>query len=354
MKQINGTVTLAFLEEDNKQRVIFRIVPLCTREGLLFRDNQSEFPDEGSLRVVPDKREQSTFKERMRAMGSLCAISLGTDGKELAKVRVNRNYDPAQSEKNQYAIYSDVISEFAPNGVFEVLDLSLGGCSAQRLDAVLTPMVLLQQSKVLYGPVPVDEAQAAAGSLSSLRPFGNDHFLLHTVTLPDQSAHAVYWDPDATINWRQRRGTLRRKAEAELKASAAPRENPVEATRPVSTPTEAARPVLSAKTEPTATAAAPAPATPAPVPETTKKPPVKETPPKSAGEKNAVSSDLPIGTRLDILDSTISFEQQLDQLDQPLSKSANRLSSAQEPMAPPAGGPTRFCGTPLLLSLIHI
>ena len=68
MKQINGTITLSFLEEDNQQRVIFRVVPLCTREGAVFRDKTVEFPDQGSLRIVPDKREQSTFKERMRAM----------------------------------------------------------------------------------------------------------------------------------------------------------------------------------------------------------------------------------------------------------------------------------------------
>ena len=34
MKDINGTVTLAYVEEDNKQRVIFRVIPLCTREGV--------------------------------------------------------------------------------------------------------------------------------------------------------------------------------------------------------------------------------------------------------------------------------------------------------------------------------
>ena len=118
MKQINGTITLAFLEEDNQQRVIFRVVPLCTREGIVFREKNVDFPDQGSLRIVPDKREQSTFKERMRAMGCLCAIHLCSEGKELAKVRQNRNYDPGQGENNQFAIYSDVICEFADDGVF--------------------------------------------------------------------------------------------------------------------------------------------------------------------------------------------------------------------------------------------
>ena len=76
MKEMNGTVTLAFVEEDNKQRVIFRVFPLCTREGEMMLGNKELFPDDGSLRIVPDKREQSTFKERMREIGGLCAINL--------------------------------------------------------------------------------------------------------------------------------------------------------------------------------------------------------------------------------------------------------------------------------------
>ena len=99
MKEINGTITLAFVEEDNKQRVIFRVIPLCTREGGTFHGGAEEFPDEGSLRIVPDKREQSTFKERMREIDGLCVIQLTSEGKELMKVRQNRNYAPDQGER---------------------------------------------------------------------------------------------------------------------------------------------------------------------------------------------------------------------------------------------------------------
>ena len=62
MKDINGTVTLAYVEEDNKQRVIFRVIPLCTREGVAFHDAAEDFPDEGSLRIVPDKRNRARSK----------------------------------------------------------------------------------------------------------------------------------------------------------------------------------------------------------------------------------------------------------------------------------------------------
>lgn len=133
MKEINGTITLAYVEEDNRQRVIFRVIPLCTREGNVFHGGAEDFPDEGSLRIVPDKREQSTFKERMREAGGLCAIQLASDGKELMKVRQNRNYAPEEGERNQYAIYSDVICELAEDGCFEVVEP--GADASQALTA---------------------------------------------------------------------------------------------------------------------------------------------------------------------------------------------------------------------------
>ena len=153
MKDINGTVTLAYVEEDNKQRVIFRVIPLCTREGVAFHDAAEDFPDEGSLRIVPDKREQSTFKERMRDISGLCVIHLVNDGaKELIKVRQNRNYSPEAGERNKLAIYSDVICEFAEDGCFEVLQ------PGQDAAGALTSKVIFQKDKVLYGPVMKDEA----------------------------------------------------------------------------------------------------------------------------------------------------------------------------------------------------
>ena len=203
MKEINGTITLAYVEEDNRQRVIFRVIPLCTREGTTFHGGADEFPDEGSLRIVPDKREQSTFKERMREIGGLCAIQLASDGKELMKVRQNRNYAPDQGEKNQMAIYSDVICEFAEDGCFEVIDFGVSGAEA------ITTKVLIHKDKMLYGPV--EKQQAASASVEELKPFGNDRYLLHTVETEQLGRHQICWDPEATLNWRQRRNSLRRR-----------------------------------------------------------------------------------------------------------------------------------------------
>lgn len=329
MKRMNGTVTLSFVEEDNKQRVIFRVVPLCTREGTTFRDAVGIFPDEGSLRVVPDKREQSTFKERMRGMGNLCVIQLtSNDGKEIGKIRQNRNYGPAQGERNQYAIYSDVIEEFAPESVFEVLEWKDGGLASQK-ERALTQSVLVLSNKVLYGPV--STVTAATVDIASLKPFGNDTFLLHTVELPRQGKHIIYWSPDATVNWRQKRGSLRRKNDRWQHTE---EEN------------------MDIMEAPQALAAF--------VPQTVQKPieevdlPISELfPLKEAQPVREAENALPIGTKLEILDASIPFEQQISRLDQPVSESANRLS-VDAPALNKEILTGRFAGTPLARDSVYM
>ena len=318
MKDINGTVTLAYVEEDNKQRVIFRVIPLCTREGVSFHDASEDFPDEGSLRIVPDKREQSTFKERMRDISGLCAIHLVNDGaKELIKVRQNRNYAPDAGEKNKLAIYSDVVCEFAEDGCFEVVQ------PGQDASGALTRKVIIQKDKVLYGPVLKEEA--ASVSLDSLHPFGNDRFLLQNIQNDLLGSRMIYWDPEAIINWRQRRNAMRRKERAEEKAeldaamltASAPA---VEETQPDTKPQQT---VVREKTvEPRKRA------------EKNEKAEKKETPDKTEKtEKDRVTENtaLPIGTKLDILDQQLTFDQQISRLDQGIGSTANRLTMDETP-----------------------
>ena len=338
MKDINGTVTLAYVEEDNKQRVIFRVIPLCTREGVSFHDASEDFPDEGSLRIVPDKREQSTFKERMRDISGLCAIHLVNDGaKELIKVRQNRNYAPDAGEKNKLAIYSDVVCEFAEDGCFEVVQ------PGQDASGALTRKVIIQKDKVLYGPVLKEEA--ASVSLDSLHPFGNDRFLLQNIQNDLLGSRMIYWDPEAIINWRQRRNAMRRKERAEEKAeldaamltASAPA---VEETQPDTKPQQT---VVREKTvEPRKRA------------EKNEKAEKKETPDKTEKtEKDRVTENtaLPIGTKLDILDQQLTFDQQISRLDQGIGSTANRLtmdeipSEEEEPEII-----SHFNGTPLVPS----
>lgn len=338
MKDINGTVTLAYVEEDNKQRVIFRVVPLCTREGVSFHDASEDFPDEGSLRIVPDKREQSTFKERMRDISGLCAIHLVNDGaKELIKVRQNRNYAPDAGEKNKLAIYSDVVCEFAEDGCFEVVQ------PGQDASGALTRKVIIQKDKVLYGPVLKEEA--ASVSLDSLHPFGNDRFLLQNIQNDLLGSRMIYWDPEAIINWRQRRNAMRRKERAEEKAeldaamltASAPA---VEETQPDTKPQQT---VAREKTvEPRKRA------------EKNEKAEKKETPDKTEKtEKDRVTENtaLPIGTKLDILDQQLTFDQQISRLDQGIGSTANRLTMDETPSEEEEPEIiSHFNGTPLVPS----
>ncbi len=338
MKDINGTVTLAYVEEDNKQRVIFRVIPLCTREGVSFHDASEDFPDEGSLRIVPDKREQSTFKERMRDISGLCAIHLVNDGaKELIKVRQNRNYAPDAGEKNKLAIYSDVVCEFAEDGCFEVVQ------PGQDASGALTRKVIIQKDKVLYGPVLKEEASSA--SLDSLHPFGNDRFLLQNIQNDLLGSRMIYWDPEAIINWRQRRNAMRRKERAEEKAeldaamltASAPA---VEETQPDTKPQQT---VVREKTvEPRKRA------------EKNEKAEKKETPDKTEkAEKDRVTENtaLPIGTKLDILDQQLTFDQQISRLDQGIGSTANRLTMDETPSEEEEPEIiSHFNGTPLVPS----
>lgn len=338
MKDINGTVTLAYVEEDNKQRVIFRVIPLCTREGVSFHDASEDFPDEGSLRIVPDKREQSTFKERMRDISGLCAIHLVNDGaKELIKVRQNRNYAPDAGEKNKLAIYSDVVCEFAEDGCFEVVQ------PGQDASGALTHKVIIQKDKVLYGPVLKEEA--ASVSLDSLHPFGNDRFLLQNIQNDLLGSRMIYWDPEAIINWRQRRNAMRRKERAEEKAEldAAMLTASAPAVEEIQPDTKPQQTVVREKTvEPRKRA------------EKNEKAEKKETPDiteKTEKDRVTENTALPIGTKLDILDQQLTFDQQISRLDQGIGSTANRLTMDETPSEEEEPEIiSHFNGTPLVPS----
>ncbi|MBE5777747.1 MAG: hypothetical protein E7331_00250 [Clostridiales bacterium] len=351
MQEINGTITLAFVEEDNKQRVIFRVFPLCTREGVLIQKRQEEFPDEGSLRIVPDKREQSTFKDRMHEINGLCAIHLvNHDGKELIKVRQNRNYAPEQGENNRFAIYSDVICDFAPEGCLEVIT------EGQDVSQVLTKNVVISKDKMLYGPV--EAAQAAGVDMASLKPFGNDSFLLSTTEIPGKGQHTFYWNPEAIVNLRQRRNALRRKDRSGEDA-------PVEAAlvQPEASPakqeeTPAVQPEKKAVVQEKKTVEPPKAALPKKqenpeisqeVPQEKKSHKLAKEEPVDISSKPVMDENaaLPIGARLNILDDQLTFDQQLSRLEQELGSTANRLDAEDAPLEEPQQISAHFKGTPL-------
>lgn len=113
---INGCLTLAWLEEDDPSRGFFRVRPaaLIAPESKVYV-HDGEYGDEDFLRVVPDKNEMSTFKQRMRTLGKLCLIDLRAHSRENDKIRQNKNY-AAGNDRNPFMIYSDVIRE-VPDGL---------------------------------------------------------------------------------------------------------------------------------------------------------------------------------------------------------------------------------------------
>ena len=119
-----GKVTVCFLEEDVPQKAYFRIKPLYIKgEGSFERiDNTKEsLPDEGGIRIVPDKNESSRFKARMRTLGSFCLLDLTHHPNENDKIRPNKNYNPANQENNRNIVYSDVIARCPDEWLLEVV-----------------------------------------------------------------------------------------------------------------------------------------------------------------------------------------------------------------------------------------
>jgi len=119
-----GKVTIGYLEEDLPQKAYFRIKPLFVRgDGVFERveDARGEFPDEGGVRIVPDKNESSRFKARMRTLGRYCALDLRQHPAENDKIRPNKNYNPDRSEFNRNIVYSDVVTECRTEWLMEVV-----------------------------------------------------------------------------------------------------------------------------------------------------------------------------------------------------------------------------------------
>lgn len=382
MNELIGTVTLAYVEEDNRQRAIFRLIPLCTKDGFLFHGTKEEFPDEGSLRIVPDKREQGTFKDRMRGLCGVCAILLPPDGKDKMKIRSNRNYNPENGENNRNAVYSDVIHQFLPDGCFEIIE------AGKDFRGALTQKVLLQKDMLLYGPI--SREQTAEVDVSTLKPFGNDSFLLHMVDSAVTGKRKLYWNPDMLSNWRQYKTLSPKKEKIEHATAETAETAKKEAVKvplteknmlngqlqdgeTVSSEAKAINENKPSIEEKSANGNLPAQEVKSAnegklvteprqgnkkkTQENPKKAKVSKLAPEALGEKTPgngksektnrqqnksaqenpkkVSSKvveegenvLPIGKSLNILDQDMSFDQQLSRLTQPLSEGANRLNS---------------------------
>ncbi len=173
-----------FLEEDNIQRAYFRIRPLLTPEGDAQQEADKRWPDNGCLRIVPDKNELHTFKDRMRSLGSYCLLNLRGVAPEANKIRTNKNYRPERGETNQFILYSDIVSPLPERIFYEVLTGNAADFAALASQSI-TPLYYIQEGDTLYGPVRRDAQEApkpaaeAAGVLYALTsPYGSTHQIL--------------------------------------------------------------------------------------------------------------------------------------------------------------------------------
>ncbi len=119
-----GKLCIGILEEDNPLKSYFRLKPLLVESAGRFEyfDSSQLYPEEGCIRIVPDKNESSHFKARMRRMGRYCLLDLREHAGENDKIRPNKNYHGDESERNAHIVYSDVVQEPAPGMIFEIAD----------------------------------------------------------------------------------------------------------------------------------------------------------------------------------------------------------------------------------------
>lgn len=146
-----GKLCVGILEEDNPLRSYFRFKPLLLDEGGSYvpYEEGKLYPDEGCIRIVPDKNESYHFKARMRQMGLFCVVDLRDHPNDNDKIRPNKNYRPEGDEPNACIIYSDVVRAPAPGMIFDLLPAT---AAEGPVATPCTSMVLLEKDGAA-GPV---------------------------------------------------------------------------------------------------------------------------------------------------------------------------------------------------------
>ena len=185
---LSGRLFLAVIEEDNTQRVLFRVRPLLGEDGPIQQEELEAFGDDGYLRVVPDRHEQHTFKERMRELGTLCLINLKDTPPGLDKVRPNKNYAPLKGERNRFVIYSDAVNSLSSQTMYEVV-------ADGRAATAGTAAYYLRKGGHIQGPYD----QGTGEPVDALSCIAPDNNRLYAVSMPDGRERLFYWPQTALI-----------------------------------------------------------------------------------------------------------------------------------------------------------
>ncbi len=300
---------LSFIEEDNIQRAYFRVRPLLTIHGDVQEEAAANWPDNACLRIVPDRNEQHTFKDRMRSLGSYCIVNLLGIPQDANKIRTNKNYRPERGETNQFILYSDAVQALPDHTFFQVLKGQVADYAALRQSAI-TPVCYIQDDETLYGPVTAETSDIPDAAEIDGKTYD--------VSCPDCISRTFLCLPTPESAWPK---------------------TPVAEVKPAEAPAIKA-PEKPGKVEETPVKAAHAVEAP--------KPAVEEQP--KAEEPKKEEEALPIGTTLNILDKKLDFEQTLQQIGQsPLSSTANLLHDAPSSLEDEVvETPPILSGTPLV------
>jgi len=298
------SLIFSYLEEDNIQRAYFRVRPLLTPDGNIMEEARQLWPNEGGLRVVPDRNEQHTFKTRMRTLGAFCVVDLRGLPAEAGKIRTNKNYHPDRGEVNQYILYSDTVHALPEHTFYHLLD-GIADDYAVLAQKAITPLFFIRQDDTIYGPV---HRAAPASPEQAAEMVGT----LFEVPCPDGINRMIFCIDDAP--------SVSSDHPAEAPAIQKPDPSPQEAQQP--------------------------------------SPAVHAIPAEPAVQPAASSSELPIGQTLHILDENKKHDDTLKMLDAPVSSGANLLRNApavQEIAASPALSPkSPLIGTPLIRTPLRV
>jgi len=177
-------VLLAYLEEDNAEKVFFRLLPLMDEDGVVREEAVKQWPAQGGLRIVPDRNEQYHFKDRMRTLGSFCMLDLTAFPIEANKIRTNKNFNPDRGEINQYIVYSDGIKALPDDLCYQVIAEENW---QESIKTAATPLCYIQNDKGYFGPV-----SKAAEVLPETAVEVNEE-TVYTLECPDKAVRSFIW-----------------------------------------------------------------------------------------------------------------------------------------------------------------
>lgn len=302
------SLIFAYLEEDNIQRAYFRVRPLLSLEGDIRQEALQLWPNEGGLRIVPDRNEQHTFKTRMRTLGSYCVIDLRNQPPEAGKIRTNKNFKPDRGEVNQYILYSDTVHELPSHTFFQLFE-GTAAAYAEYAPKSVTPLFYIKQDDTLYGPVSKTATEVPC-------PAEEASGMLFEIPCPDQVTRVMV--------------CMESPAEASV-ADVSKEDN--------------------GSSDASVSAAQQEPAKEETIVETQNKA-------DAAPEETSAPEELPIGETLQILAQPDNHEETIQKLDRTVSSGANLLRQ-QDREAPifsveNAGKNVPLAGTPLVKTPVHV